>query len=35
MKQTGLITLDNGNEIRLEFFPQDAIQQVTSQAWTP
>src|SRR5204863_256677 len=28
MKQTGLITLDNGNEIRLEFFPQDAPKTV-------
>ena len=28
MKQTGLITLENGNEIRLEFFPQDAPKTV-------
>ena len=28
MKQTGVITLDNGNEIRLEFFPQDAPKTV-------
>ena len=28
MKQTGLITLDNGNEIRLEFFPQEAPKTV-------
>jgi len=28
MKQTGTITLDNGNEIRLEFFPQDAPKTV-------
>ena len=28
MKQTGLITLDNGNEIHLEFFPQDAPKTV-------
>src|SRR5437763_15322953 len=28
MKQTGLITLDNGNEIRLEFFPEDAPKTV-------
>src|SRR5438552_1414727 len=28
MKQTGLITLDNGNEIRLECFPQDAPKTV-------
>jgi peptidyl-prolyl cis-trans isomerase B (cyclophilin B) len=28
MKQTGIITLDNGNVIRLEFFPQDAPKTV-------
>ena len=28
MKQTGIITLDNGNEIRLEFFQQDAPKTV-------
>jgi len=28
MKQTGVITLDNGHEIRLEFFPQDAPKTV-------
>jgi len=28
MKQTGLITLENGNEIRLELFPQDAPKTV-------
>ena len=28
MKQTGLIALDNGNEIRLEFFTQDAPKTV-------
>jgi peptidyl-prolyl cis-trans isomerase B (cyclophilin B) len=28
MKQTGVITLENGNEIRLEFFPQDAPKTV-------
>jgi peptidyl-prolyl cis-trans isomerase B (cyclophilin B) len=28
MKQTGIITLENGNEIRLEFFPQDAPKTV-------
>jgi peptidyl-prolyl cis-trans isomerase B (cyclophilin B) len=28
MKQTGLITLENGHEIRLEFFPQDAPKTV-------
>ena len=28
MKQTGVITLDNGNEIRLEFFPADAPKTV-------
>jgi peptidyl-prolyl cis-trans isomerase B (cyclophilin B) len=28
MKQTGVITLDNGNEIRLEFFLQDAPKTV-------
>ena len=28
MKQTGIITLDNGNEIRLELFPQDAPKTV-------
>ena len=28
MKQTGIITLDNGNEIRLEFFPQEAPKTV-------
>src|SRR2546429_502505 len=28
MKQTGLITLDNGNEIGLEFFPQAAPRTV-------
>jgi len=28
MKQTGVITLDNGNEIHLEFFPKDAPKTV-------
>jgi peptidyl-prolyl cis-trans isomerase B (cyclophilin B) len=28
MTQTGLITLENGHEIRLEFFPQDAPKTV-------
>ena len=28
MKQTATITLDNGHEIRLEFFPQDAPKTV-------
>src|SRR2546423_9500022 len=28
MKQTGLIMLDDGHEIRLEFFPQDAPKTV-------
>jgi cyclophilin family peptidyl-prolyl cis-trans isomerase len=28
MKQTGVITLDNGNEIRLEFYPADAPRTV-------
>jgi peptidyl-prolyl cis-trans isomerase B (cyclophilin B) len=28
MKQTGVITLDNGNEIRLEFYPADAPKTV-------
>jgi len=28
MKHTGLITLENGNEIRLELFPQDAPKTV-------
>jgi peptidyl-prolyl cis-trans isomerase B (cyclophilin B) len=28
MKQVGVITLDNGNEIRLEFFPADAPKTV-------
>jgi len=28
MKQTGVITLENGNEIRLEFFAQDAPKTV-------
>ena len=28
MKQTGIITLENGNEIRLEFFAQDAPKTV-------
>ena len=28
MKQTGVITLDNGNEIRLEFYPEDAPKTV-------
>jgi peptidyl-prolyl cis-trans isomerase B (cyclophilin B) len=28
MKQTAVITLDNGNEIQLEFFPQDAPKTV-------
>ena len=28
MKQTAIITLDNGKEIRLEFFPQDAPKTV-------
>ena len=28
MKQTGVITLESGNEIRLEFFPQDAPKTV-------
>jgi peptidyl-prolyl cis-trans isomerase B (cyclophilin B) len=28
MKQTGVITLDNGNEIRVEFFPDDAPKTV-------
>jgi peptidyl-prolyl cis-trans isomerase B (cyclophilin B) len=28
MKQTGLITLENGHEIRLELFPQDAPKTV-------
>ena len=28
MKQTAIITLDTGNEIRLEFFPQDAPKTV-------
>jgi peptidyl-prolyl cis-trans isomerase B (cyclophilin B) len=30
MKQTGVITLDNGNEIRLEFFPADAPKTVAN-----
>jgi peptidyl-prolyl cis-trans isomerase B (cyclophilin B) len=28
MKQTGVITLDNGNEIRLDFYPADAPKTV-------
>jgi peptidyl-prolyl cis-trans isomerase B (cyclophilin B) len=28
VKQTGVITLDNGQEIRIEFFPQDAPKTV-------
>ena len=28
MKQTGVITLDNGNEVRLEFYPADAPKPV-------
>ena len=28
MKQTGVITLDNGNEIRMEFYPSDAPKTV-------
>jgi peptidyl-prolyl cis-trans isomerase B (cyclophilin B) len=28
MKQSGIIKLENGNEIRLEFFPQDAPKTV-------
>jgi peptidyl-prolyl cis-trans isomerase B (cyclophilin B) len=28
MKQTGVITLDNGNEIRIEFYPEDAPKTV-------
>jgi cyclophilin family peptidyl-prolyl cis-trans isomerase len=28
MKQTGVITLDNGNEIRMEFYPADAPKTV-------
>jgi cyclophilin family peptidyl-prolyl cis-trans isomerase len=28
MKQTGVITLENGNEIRLEFYPADAPKTV-------
>ena len=28
MKQTGVITLDNGNEIRMEFYPEDAPKTV-------
>ena len=28
MKQTGVITLDNGNELRLEFYPADAPKTV-------
>ena len=28
MKQTGVITLENGDEIRLEFFPKDAPKTV-------
>jgi peptidyl-prolyl cis-trans isomerase B (cyclophilin B) len=28
MKQTGIITLDNGNEIRMEFYPADAPKTV-------
>jgi peptidyl-prolyl cis-trans isomerase B (cyclophilin B) len=28
MKQSGVITLDNGNEIRLEFYPADAPKTV-------
>jgi peptidyl-prolyl cis-trans isomerase B (cyclophilin B) len=28
VKQTAIITLDNGNEIRMEFFPQDAPKTV-------
>ncbi|HEV8474512.1 MAG TPA: peptidylprolyl isomerase [Methylomirabilota bacterium] len=28
MKQTGVITLENGNEIRVEFFPADAPKTV-------
>ena len=28
MKQTAIITLDNGNEIRIEFFPADAPKTV-------
>jgi len=28
VKQTGVITLDNGNEIRIEFFPADAPKTV-------
>ena len=28
MKQTGVITLDNGNEIRMEFYPDDAPKTV-------
>jgi len=30
MKQTGVITLENGDEIRLEFFPKDAPKTVES-----
>jgi peptidyl-prolyl cis-trans isomerase B (cyclophilin B) len=30
MKQTGVITLDNGNEIRLEFYPADAPKTVAN-----
>ena len=28
MKQTGLITLENGNEIRIDFYPEDAPKTV-------
>jgi len=28
VKQTGVITLDNGNEIRMEFYPEDAPKTV-------
>jgi len=28
MKQTGVITLDNGHEIRIEFYPEDAPKTV-------
>jgi peptidyl-prolyl cis-trans isomerase B (cyclophilin B) len=28
LKQTGVITLDNGNEIRIEFYPEDAPKTV-------
>jgi peptidyl-prolyl cis-trans isomerase B (cyclophilin B) len=28
LKQTGVITLDNGNEIRIEFYPDDAPKTV-------